>query len=396
MSFVVVVVDDLSDYQHQLLKGLVEELQPAGTGVVVAIRPPGAEQPVPLGERLITAPDAVGLVVTALTDAAEERRLADLARARGLPVVGVARRLADAPMVGCDNESGMTALMAHLLDECRVRRPVLLAGDSGNVESVQREAVFRRELVLRGVPFAERRRVEGAWHREPARLSMERLLHRSSDVDAVVAINDEMALGAIAALRAAGLVVPGDVLVSGFDDVPAGRAAGLTSVSQDLPGQGRTAAALLGPRRERSVRDVLVPSTLVVRSSTRPGRSSGPVGEPVRRPEPRAPRLRTRLVACATVAEVEEVLADELPKAEIPDAIVRLDDSDVPCGELARLGPCVALQPLGSRGARGLLAYAPGGDDLPLVADVLRWDLSRVLDALAGGVTAGTPRPPSP
>ena len=76
--------------------------------------------------------------------------------------------------------------------------------------------------------------------------------------------------------------------------------------------------------------------------------------------------------------------------------IFRLGRPDVPWEDLARLGPCVALQPLGACGARGLLAYAPTGDDLPLVADVLRHDLSEVLDALAERVTSDTPRPPSP
>jgi hypothetical protein len=106
--------------------------------------------------------------------------------------------------------------------------------------------------------------------------------------------------------------------------------------------------------------------------------------------------LRRRLVAAADVAEVAAALEEELPPAGLRDVVLRLGRPDVPWEDLARLGPCVALQPLGDSGARGLLAYAPAGDDLPLVADVLRHDLSQVLDALADAVTADTPRPRSP
>jgi LacI family transcriptional regulator len=89
--------------------------------------------------------------------------------------------------------------------------------------------------------------------------------------DAFVCANDELALGLMGGLRAAGVDVPGQVLVTGWDDVMAARYAGLTTVRQPMRELGATAARLLdelitGSRTEP--RHELLPTELVVRTST--------------------------------------------------------------------------------------------------------------------------------
>jgi LacI family transcriptional regulator len=91
--------------------------------------------------------------------------------------------------------------------------------------------------------------------------------------DAFVCANDELALGLLGRLRQAGVAVPHDVKVTGWDDVMAARYAGLTTVRQPMRDLGGTAARLLdelivgtrtAPRHE------LLPTELVVRTSTSP------------------------------------------------------------------------------------------------------------------------------
>jgi hypothetical protein len=276
----------------------------------------------------------------------------------------------------------MTALMAHLLDEGRVRRPVLLAGDGVNVDGVQREAIFRRELVMRGVPFSERRRVAAGLHRVPAREAMERLFARGLEFDALVSVNDAIALAALDVLHERGLRAPDDVLVSGFDDVPASAHADLTTVAQDLRGQGRAAArALVELAQGRPVRDVLVPSTLVVRGSSCT-RARGATRPAAPEEVDASAELRDRLGECGDRRAIERLLEELLPPAGLGRPAL-LSAGTVTWPALEAHGSCVAVQALGSRDRAGAVVYDPSGARAPALADVLKRALSRRLDELA-------------
>jgi DNA-binding LacI/PurR family transcriptional regulator len=97
------------------------------------------------------------------------------------------------------------------------------------------------------------------------------LLSLSPRPTALLCSTDVLALGAIRALRAQGLDVPGDVSVVGFDDVPAAATAELTTVRQPLLEKGREAGRLLmEPGTER---EVILPLELVPRRSTGPAPS---------------------------------------------------------------------------------------------------------------------------
>ena len=68
------------------------------------------------------------------------------------------------------------------------------------------------------------------------------LLSSSEPPDAIAAMSDQQAAGVVRAVRAAGLAVPGDVAVTGFDDVPVAAELGLTTVAQSLREQGAACA----------------------------------------------------------------------------------------------------------------------------------------------------------
>jgi DNA-binding LacI/PurR family transcriptional regulator len=93
-----------------------------------------------------------------------------------------------------------------------------------------------------------------------------RLLDLEPRPTAILCSTDVLAFGAIKALRERGLGVPGDVSVTGFDDVPAAAAAELTTIRQPLVEKGREAGRLLlEPGTER---EGILPTELVARGST--------------------------------------------------------------------------------------------------------------------------------
>ena len=86
---------------------------------------------------------------------------------------------------------------------------------------------------------------------------------------AILGMSDELALGAVDGARAAGLSVPGDLSIVGFDDAPAASPRGLTTVRQPLVEKGRTAGRmLLEAIAGGTPADVELPTELVVRDST--------------------------------------------------------------------------------------------------------------------------------
>lgn len=103
-----------------------------------------------------------------------------------------------------------------------------------------------------------------------AAVTLMELIASGQTFDAVAAMSDELALAATSALSAAGVVVPEDVSVTGFDDTAAAAPAGLTTVHQDLRDQGAQCAGIALTPRGQPGFDVSAPWSVVERSSTRP------------------------------------------------------------------------------------------------------------------------------
>lgn len=101
------------------------------------------------------------------------------------------------------------------------------------------------------------------------------LLDRHPDLTAVCCLTDVLALGALTAAAQRGLKVPDDLTITGWDDLPEARQAGLTTVGQPLAGKGQTAGELLlatgttgRPQR------VILPTSLEIRRTSAPPRGS--------------------------------------------------------------------------------------------------------------------------
>jgi LacI family transcriptional regulator len=123
----------------------------------------------------------------------------------------------EVPCVAFDNEGGARALTRHVLAMGH-RRIAYVAGPPGNSTTTARLTGHRQALAAEGVP--ETVVLHGNFSRASGFDAALELL-RVSDVTAIIAGNDLMALGVIAALRQRGVRVPADISVAGFDDLPA-------------------------------------------------------------------------------------------------------------------------------------------------------------------------------
>jgi len=272
--FVLLVAAQQDEYGSRIWSGARSVLEPAGLSLVVHFQGrPDVPTP-PTLRRILRFGVPRGVILTPLVDADAEAAVMDLVTSLQVPAAAVAYAGFPGAGVMGDSETAMRALMRHLIEECGVRRPVLLRGKPGQVDAVERERIFREELGHHGIAVDEEFVLEGMFWHDTSYHALRRLLQRRRDLDAVVAANDLSAFGALQALREEGLDVPRDVRLTGFDDLELARATlpNLTTVAQDVVEQGRVAARLLlevldgGTRR----RTVVVPAKLVVRGSTRP------------------------------------------------------------------------------------------------------------------------------
>lgn len=168
--------------------------------------------------------------------------------------------------------------LAQTLAALGYRRFAVLAGPEQLVTSEDRLAGFRDGLARSGIDLPAENIIGAQYTRDGGYVAMTELLDRGQGVDAVFAVNDVMAVGAMAALREQGLRVPQDLALAGFDDIATLRDVEppLTTVRIPLVEMGRQALDLAmgtDPAGEPVVRTVR--GEVVVRAST-PPRVAGP------------------------------------------------------------------------------------------------------------------------
>jgi LacI family transcriptional regulator len=206
-----------------------------------------------------------GLVILGRTVSDESvERLA----ARGANVVLVARPpVGGVDAVNAENRSSAQALTQHLLDLGAHR--LVFVGDPSTSPDVAERFAGVQEVST----DVELHHVDDLDETAGAHLVGDYLTRALPD--AFVCANDELALGMLGRLRAAGVDIPGRVKVTGWDDVMAARYAGLTTVRQPMRDLGSTAARLLdelivGTRS--TPRHEVLPTQLVIRTSTTLGK----------------------------------------------------------------------------------------------------------------------------
>ncbi len=172
-------------------------------------------------------------------------------------------------MVGSDNRQGGFLATQHLIEQgCR---HIAFFGDKNLPEIGERHAGYREALQAAGMSPEEA--LERAVPFDAARASavIDAFLAPRPALDGIVCSSDLIAMTAVSSLGKAGLRVPADVAVVGYDDIGlAERAAPpLTTISQDIRGGGRRLVEnLISLIQGESVRDAIAPARLVVRESS--------------------------------------------------------------------------------------------------------------------------------
>jgi DNA-binding LacI/PurR family transcriptional regulator/signal transduction histidine kinase/ActR/RegA family two-component response regulator len=201
--------------------GAPRSLDAADNAIYDLLRPDSADGIIVVSSLLSTycGPEGVARVV------------APLARA---PMCSIGIELPGVPSLVLDNRPGMEGVVEHLIRAHGRRRIAFLAGTLKNPEAEVRFEAYQAVLARHGLPRDPDLVARGHFRTNEAKQATEELLERGVVFDAVVAANDEMAVGVLDVLRKHGLRVPQDVVVTGFDDLALARLANppLTTVAQ--------------------------------------------------------------------------------------------------------------------------------------------------------------------
>ncbi|MFI6827459.1 LacI family DNA-binding transcriptional regulator [Kribbella sp. NPDC050241] len=193
------------------------------------------------------------------------------------PMVLLGERIFHSPVdhVMIDNVAGTKAAVDHLLQLGRRRIAVLGVhpGEKVGTAAIRYDA-YAEALTEHGVPVPEELAFHaGKWHRSTGAEATQALLASGRKFDAVLALNDTLALGAIRTLTKHGLRIPDDVAVAGFDNIDEAQYSTPTLTTVD-PGRAqiaRTAVDLLVRRMKgdnSEHEEIVAPYKLHTREST--------------------------------------------------------------------------------------------------------------------------------
>jgi LacI family transcriptional regulator len=172
-----------------------------------------------------------------------------------------------------DNRAGMHALARHLLRDHGYRSLGYLGGYADSPDSIERREVLAADAAAAGATLEYGPEWQGYYFASGGAQVINQLLAAGRRLPrAVVCANDQTAFGVMSALRKHGISVPGQVAVTGFDDIPLARhlRTSLTTVRQPIKQMGTAAFDVLYSmlNRERlPARDIVLPTELIRRES---------------------------------------------------------------------------------------------------------------------------------
>ncbi|HXX64218.1 MAG TPA: LacI family DNA-binding transcriptional regulator [Bacteroidota bacterium] len=171
-----------------------------------------------------------------------------------------------------DNFGGAHEMTRHLLSHGH-RRVAIIAGTEGNYDAAERLRGFRAAMSESGAEMNQDLVAQASFSEASGYDAVNRLLALSNPPSGIFASNDAMAIGALSALRDAGIQIPEQVALAGFDDIPVCKylTPTLTSVTVNIEGLGaRAMETVLHAVRNKNAhrkQEILLPVTLNLRES---------------------------------------------------------------------------------------------------------------------------------
>ncbi|MEK1869960.1 MAG: LacI family DNA-binding transcriptional regulator [Ensifer adhaerens] len=276
MSVLLVVRDVGNPFYLEILKGVEATAREAGYAVLMGNTENDPDREVEYFNMLRDGHADGMILMTGKLPPPEPGESADLSH---LPVVIALEMIEGSgfPHVQIDNVAAAEAAVDHLI-ALGHRRIAHIAGPLPEVMALHRRDGYRAAMKAAGLAIPEGYEVRGDYLLESGEACASDLFALPEPPTAIFAANDEMAYGAIHALRRLGREVPGDVSVVGFDDLYLSKAfyPPLTTVSQPRADIGRTAMSqLLNVLSDGDVAAepaIVLPTTLNIRGSTAPPR----------------------------------------------------------------------------------------------------------------------------
>lgn len=191
-----------------------------------------------------------GLIVFSnlLNNISTAEKLCTDARSKGVPVVSIGMKFDGIPYVGNNNEEGMKDLVEHLIKDHGAKKFAYLGGAREHVDSIDRERVVRMVLESHGLELKDEYLGYADWTPEKCVDFADKLIDSGNALpDAIVCANDIMALAVINRFIERGFNLPGDIIVTGFDNIEESGISypALTTVDQDYETIGYESCKLL-------------------------------------------------------------------------------------------------------------------------------------------------------
>lgn len=256
----------------QVLSGAARVLREAGYDVLLNALPDDASRDefftrMPLRRRVD------GVLVLTLPLAS---RQVEQLRGLGVPIGSVGSPAPGFSSVGIDDFAAARMATNHLVNLGHSRIAMIGAGDSIPTHFItpdDRSDGYRAALMAAGLEAPGEYSVDGSYTTDGGEAAMVELLSLPNPPTAVFAQSDEMAMGALRAIRRSGLACPRDISVVGIDDHQLSRMFDLTTVAQPAELQGEIAAKqLLACLDGEAPRVEQVATRLILRGTTHPPR----------------------------------------------------------------------------------------------------------------------------
>lgn len=265
-------------YERAIWRGVVEETQYANVNLVTF----NISRPDMMGSRrslnqlvdLVNEKNIQGLVLCGSTilDILPQKELNDFCNSfRPLPMVSVSVEIPGIPSLIVDNYKGMRSVIDHLIEKHDRRRIVYLQISNDSPEFIERYRAYTESLADHNIIFDPSLIVPGEYFGLPEETASYLFDEKKIDCDALVFVNDDVALRMIPVLQARGKNVPDDITVTGFDNQEISRYSSppLTTVRQPLLDLGRQAVDLVLEQISGTEVPAIIdlPTEMVVRQS---------------------------------------------------------------------------------------------------------------------------------
>lgn len=272
---VLVVLPDLSNtFFSKILRGIEERLFEAGYGMII-----GDLDGSPEKEAHFTAFTAAGRVDGAILLNGHlfgQTREGEGTPAKiGIPLVALCEAVpsADIPQIEIDNRAAASRMTQHLASLGH-RSIAYVSGPRNNILERERFLGYQDGLKAAGLPFVPALVLPGDYTIEAGMAAGQDVAARSQRPSAVFCTSDEMAIGLMRTLLSAGLRVPDDISVAGFDDIEFAAVAepALTTIHQPRRELGQMAASVLIDllQGRPSPKRIRLETELVLRDSVKP------------------------------------------------------------------------------------------------------------------------------